>query len=56
MTLNLLSFNAWGLNEVAAVDSLKLYIQECRSTPDIVLIQEHKSKGDALTKLEARIW
>lgn len=56
MRLNLLSFNARGLNEPSAVDALQLYIQDCRPVPDIVLVQEHKCRGVALTNLGKSLW
>lgn len=56
MRLNLLSFNARGLNEQAAIDSLQLYIQDCRPALDIVMIQEHKYRGSALANLGKALW
>lgn len=56
MRLNLLSFNARGLNEPSAVDTLQTYIHDCRPALDILLIQEHKCRGTALTNLGKNLW
>jgi hypothetical protein len=56
MKLNLLTFNVRGLNEDAAMDSLKVYIQDFRPKLDILAIQEHKLRGDALQRLGTWLW
>ncbi|KAG0573836.1 hypothetical protein KC19_VG213600 [Ceratodon purpureus] len=56
MRLNLLSSNARSLNDPTAVDSLKLYIQDCQPTLDIIFIQEHKRRGEALLQLGPPLW
>ncbi|KAG0628129.1 hypothetical protein M758_1G003200, partial [Ceratodon purpureus] len=56
MRLNLLSFNARGLNDPAATDSLQFYLKACQPAPDIVYIQEHKRRGIALSSLGPALW
>jgi exonuclease III len=56
MKLNLLTFNVHNLNEDAAVDSLRGYIQDYKPKLDIIAIQEHKMHGEALQRLGTRFW
>lgn len=56
MKLQLLSFNARGLNEDAVVDTMKAYTMAHRTSLDILAIQEHKTRGSVLTHLGGRIW
>jgi exonuclease III len=56
MKLNLMTFNARSLNEESAIDKLRLYIQDSRPRLDIVTLQEHKLRGNALTRLGSLLW
>jgi exonuclease III len=56
MRLNLLTFNARGFNDEAAIDSLHRYLHNFQPRLDIVAIQEHKLRRDAFTRLDHRIW
>lgn len=56
MRLKFLSFNARGLNEPSTVDALHLYIHDCRSIPDIILLHEHECRGQALANLGNSLW
>jgi hypothetical protein len=51
MKVNLLSFNVCGLNDLVAVETPKLYIQDFRPKIDVLLTQEHKLGGSAVTSL-----
>lgn len=56
MKLQVISFNARGLNEDAAVDNMNAYIMAHRTSLDILAIQEHKARVSTLTQLGERIW
>lgn len=56
MKLQMLSFNARGLNDEAAVTNLQSYIRNSIPVPDIVAIQETKLQGGAASYVGGRIW
>lgn len=56
MKLQLLSFNACGLNEDAAVANVQSYVRDSIPSPDIVAIQEHKLRGSSLARVGNRLW
>jgi exonuclease III len=51
-----MTFNARGLNDESASDTLKLYIQDTHPRLDILAIQEHKLRGSTLTRLGSSLW
>jgi exonuclease III len=57
MKLHLLSFNTHGLNDPAAIDLLRIYMQDSIPKFDVILIQEHKlSRGEPLSRLGSTMW
>ncbi|KAG0504403.1 hypothetical protein KC19_N036200 [Ceratodon purpureus] len=45
MNLSFLSINVRGLNDLATIHRLRIYISRLNPTPDVVLIQEHNLTG-----------
>ena len=55
MNLNILSFNVCGLNDLNSVRLLKKYLDDI-SRLDIILLQEHKLRGQDASNLGRYLW
>lgn len=56
MKLQILSLNVEDLNKGVAADVLQAYIQACSPAIDIILLQEHKLRGQLFHQVEQRLW
>lgn len=51
MILKIITFNVRGLNELRKIDRLRIYFQTIQGGTDVILIQEHKLRGEKATNL-----
>ncbi|KAG0594798.1 hypothetical protein M758_UG110700 [Ceratodon purpureus] len=51
MNLNLMTLNARGLNDPGKIDKLRLYMGSTKPTIDVLLVQEHKLRGQKAAEL-----